>query len=254
MTVREASVELQGKRVLVTGASSGIGAELALRMAAAGATVGICARREDRLQEVLARCQVHAPDSRAWVCDLTDFDEVDRLAVRAVDELGGVDVLVNNAGVPKRRLVTALDSETVDEVLEQMVAQGSGLIVNVSSVAATLSSPGEAAYDASKAALSVFFEAASIDLADTGVKVLIVYPGVVDTELFTIPGNDPLPPAIEKIEVSELVDGVMEGIASDALEVYVPSWFKEITTRKAANPQEFLAASAAWVREQAKGS
>lgn len=258
-------MDLKHKRVLVTGASSGIGAELAVRCAAAGATVGICARREERLAQVLERCREHEPGSRMWVCDLADLDQVDDLARRAVDEMGGVDVLVNNAGIPKRKHVTALDHDTVAHLmrvnylspvrltlalLPQMLERGAGLVVNVSSVAAVLSSPGEAAYDASKAALSVFAEAMAIDLWETGVRVLVVYPGVVDTELFTIPDNDPLSPAIEKVSVSELADGVMEAIARDAVEVYVPVWFKEIAAGKAANVEGFLEGSAAWVREQ----
>src|SRR5579863_9167825 len=166
--------DVAGRKVLVTGASSGIGAGLAEALAKAGATVGIVARREKRLAEVR--------------------------------ELGRVDVLVNNAGIPKRRHVTALDAATVDAVmrinysspvrltlalLPQMLERGEGRIVNVSSVAATLSPPGEAAYAATKAALAVFSEAMAIDLWDTGVKVMVVYPGVVDTELFTLPDNDP---------------------------------------------------------------
>ncbi|MER3452527.1 MAG: short-chain dehydrogenase, partial [Acidimicrobiia bacterium] len=103
-----------------------------------------------------------------------------------------------------------------------------------------LSSPGEAAYDASKAALSAFSEAMAVDLWDTGVRVLVVYPGVVDTELFSVPDNDPLPAAIEPIPVGELVDGVMDAIARDAVEVYVPGWFKDIAAGKAANVEGFL--------------
>src|SRR4051812_6584889 len=154
-----------GKRVLVTGASSGIGAALAEAFARAGATVGICARREDRLAEVLERCRDASPESRMWVTDLTDPAVVDRLAVDAVAELGGVDVLVNNAGIPRRRHVTKLDPSVVEDtmlinylspvrltlaLLPHMLERGDGHIVNVSSVAATLSSPGESAYDASK--------------------------------------------------------------------------------------------------------
>ncbi len=260
-------MELSGKRVLVTGASSGIGAELAQRCAAAGATVGICARREQRLREVLERCRVHAPGSRMWTCDLADNDQVGALVRSAVAELGGIDVLVNNAGMPKRRHVTELDATTVDAVMQlnysspirltlavlpQMLERGSGLVVNVSSVAATLSSPGEAAYDASKAALSAFSEAMAIDLWGTGVRVLVVYPGVVDTELFTIPDNDPLPATIERIPVSELADGVMDAIDRNALQVYVPAWFQELAAGKAADIEGFVAGSAAWVAEQAE--
>ncbi len=252
-----------GLRVLVTGASSGIGASLAERLAAAGATVGICARRADELAEVLGRCQEHTPASRSRVCDLSQPDEVDALARWCLDDLGGVDVLVNNAGVPKRKHVTQLEPATVEAVtrinylapvrltlalLPHMVERGSGRIVNVSSVAATLSSPGEAAYDASKAALAVFSEAMAIDLWETGVKVLVVYPGVVDTPLFEVPDNDPMTDDIGRITVDELVNGVMDALDRDVPEVYVPAWFKDIAAGKAANIEGFLAGSAEWVR------
>jgi NAD(P)-dependent dehydrogenase (short-subunit alcohol dehydrogenase family) len=111
------AIDAAGQRVLVTGASSGIGAGLAEEFARRGAVVGICARREDRLDEVLARCRAHSPDSRRWVTDLADPAAVDDLAARAPDELGGVDILVNNAGIPKRRHVTKLDPATVASVM-----------------------------------------------------------------------------------------------------------------------------------------
>jgi short-subunit dehydrogenase len=256
-----------GLRVLVTGASSGMGAAMAQRFAAAGATVGICARRAEPLQAVLERCQEHSPASRSWVCDLADPVAVDDLASRCLDELGGVDILINNAGVPKRKHVTELGLATVDSItrinylapvqltlalLPHMIERGSGRIVNVSSVAATLSSPGEAAYDASKAALAVFSEAMAIDLWETGVKVLVVYPGVVDTPLFDLPDNDPLPDDIERITVDELVEGVFDALDRGVSEVYVPAWFKDIAAGKAANVERFLAGTADWVRSRSQ--
>jgi short-subunit dehydrogenase len=255
--------DVKGQRVLITGASSGIGAELAERFAEAGATVGLVARRADRLAEVLERCRAHSPDSQLRVCDMADSAQVDALAGWAVGDFGGVDVLVNNAGIPKRVNIRNLDMATVDEVtrinylapvqltlglLPQMLERGGGRIINVASVAATLSSPGESAYDASKAALAVFSEAIAVDLWDAGIKVLVVYPGVVDTDLFSIPGNDPLPDAIPRIPVSELVDGVWDALERDALEVYVPAWFKDLAANKAQDVQTFLAGTAEWVR------
>jgi NAD(P)-dependent dehydrogenase (short-subunit alcohol dehydrogenase family) len=171
-------LDLKGCRTLVTGASSGIGAGLAEALAERGAVVGICARRADRLSEVVTRCMEYSPDSRMWAVNLADPDAVDQLAVDVMDAFGGVDLLVNNAGIPKRRHVSALDIDTVTAVmhinylsptrltldlLPQMLARGSGTIVNVSSIAATLSAPGEAAYDASKAALTAFSEAMAVD-------------------------------------------------------------------------------------------
>ncbi|HTZ09450.1 MAG TPA: SDR family oxidoreductase [Acidimicrobiales bacterium] len=258
--------DVEGRTALVTGASSGIGAGLAEGLARAGATVGLVARRRDRLAEVLERCRAHAPGSRMWVADLADPEAVEAVAHSARDELGPVDVLVNNAGIPKRRHVTRLDAATVDAVmhlnysspvrltlalLPSMLERGQGRIVNVSSVAATLSSPGEAAYGASKAALAVFSETMAVDLWDTGVKVMVVYPGVVDTELFTLPDNDPFTAEVEAIPVEEAVAAVLEGLAADALEVYVPAWFGDLTPRKAADVAGFLAGTAAYQRARA---
>jgi len=261
--------QFEGSRVLITGGSSGIGAGLAEAFAAAGATVGIAARRRDRLSSVLERCRVNAPASRMWVADLADFAAVDRLAGDAVEELGGVDILVNNAGVPKRRHVSRLDPQTVEAVmrvnylspvrltlalLPHMLERGSGHIVSVSSVAAPLSSPGEAAYDASKAALAVFCEAMAVDLWDSGIKVTVVYPGVVDTELFSLPDNDPFTADVEAISVEEAVVAIMDGIARRALAVYVPEWFAGLASGKAQNLEGFLAGAAEYVRAQKASS
>ncbi len=257
------------KKVLVTGASSGIGAALAEAFSLEGATVGICARRKDRLTETYERCIANSQGSRMWVVDLSVPGEVDRLASSALDELGGVDILVNNAGIPKRRHVTKLDAATVESVmainyfspvrltlalLPHMLERDSGLIVNVASVAATLSSPGESAYDASKAALAVFSEAMAIDLWDTGVDVAVVYPGLFDTELFSLPDNDAPVTGIEAAPVSELVEAVMSGLRAGSRQIYVPSWFADIAKGKVDNPDGFMSGAAAFVREQREKS
>lgn len=96
----------------------------------------------------------------------------------------------------------------------------------------------------------MFGEAMAIDLWDTGVKVTNVYPGLVDTELIHAPGNDPIPPAIEAIPVSEFVEGVFDGLAGDALEIYVPSFFKDLASGKARDTAAFLAGAADFVRKQ----
>jgi short-subunit dehydrogenase len=142
-----------GKRVLITGASSGLGAALARALAARGAVVGLIARRSDRLGEVLAECRRSSPDSAMWVADLADTRAVGDLAVAADDALGGVDVLINNAAIPKRRPVGELRPDEVEHVmavnffapmrmtlalLPRMLARGSGEIVNVSSVGGRL--------------------------------------------------------------------------------------------------------------------
>ena len=257
-------LELKGCRALVTGASSGIGAGLAEALAAEGATVGICARRADRLAEVVGRCMEHSPESRMWAVDLADFDAVDQLSVDVLDAFGGVDLLVNNAGIPKRRHVTALNIDTITQVmhinylspmrltmalLPQMLERGAGTIVNISSIAAQLSAPGEAAYDASKAALTAFSEAMAMDLWETGIKLMVVYPGVIDTDLFSLPDNDipDLPVTAEPVSVA--VDAILGGLASGAAQVYVPEYFRDICTSKAQDVAAFLENTAGYLRD-----
>jgi short-subunit dehydrogenase len=257
------ALDLKGCRALVTGASSGIGAGLAEALAEAGAVVGICARRADRLTEVVDRCMAYSPESRMWVVDLIDPDAVDQLSVDVVDAFGGVDLLVNNAGIPKRRHVTALDIDTITQVmhinylspmrlsmalLPQMLARGSGTIVNISSIAATLSAPGEAAYDASKAALTAFSEAMAVDLWETGVKVMVVYPAVIDTDLFSLPDNDIPDLPVQAEPVSVAVEAILNGLDAGAAQVYVPEYFAQIAASKAQDVGAFLENTAAYLR------
>ena len=258
---------IEGKHVLITGASSGIGAALAEGFAQRGATVGICARRADRLADVLARIQAHSPQSRSWTIDLAELDGIEDFARHAHDELAGIDVLVNNAGIPKRRKVTAL---TVDDVERTMtlnylspvrltlallpgLVERAGRIINISSVAARLGPPGEAAYSATKAALTAFSESMQVDLAVAGlpVKVHVVNPGVIDTELFHLPDNDPLgTTGVEMLPVDAIVDPVMTMIEQDQLEVSVPDWFNGVYAHKSADVATFLEGTIAFARSQ----
>jgi NAD(P)-dependent dehydrogenase (short-subunit alcohol dehydrogenase family) len=184
-----------------------------------------------------------------------------------VDELGGVDILVNNAGIPKRRHVSALDPGTVEAVmainylspvrltlalLPHMLERGSGIVVSVASVAATLSPPGESAYSASKAALAVFSESMAVDLWASGITVSVVYPGVVDTELFTLPDNDPFTADVPSITVAEAADTILEGIAAGSLAIYVPGYFAEFAANKAQDVNAFLAGTAAYLASRAQ--
>ena len=259
------ALDLEGCRTLVTGGSSGIGAGLAEALAERGAVVGICARRADRLSEVVGRCMKHSPDSRMWVVNLADINAVDQLAVDVIDAFGGVDLLINNAGIPKRRHVTALDIDTITAVmhvnylspvrltmalLPQMLARGSGTIVNVSSIAGKLSAPGESAYDASKAALTAFSEAMAVDLWEDGIKVMVVYPGVIDTELFSLPDNDTPDLPVPAEPVSVAVDAILAGLEAGAAQVWVPEWFHGVVANKEKDVGAFLEGTAAYMREQ----
>jgi short-subunit dehydrogenase len=248
-----------GKRVLITGASSGIGAALARQLAAHGAVVGLIARRGDRLGEVLADCRPTSPASAMWVADLADTSSgskaVGELALQAWDELGGVDVLVNNAAIPKRRVVTALDPDEVEAVmrvnffapmrltlalLQRMLERGSGMIVNVSSVGGRLGIIHETAYCASKFALCGWSEAMAVDLHGTGVCVKLIEPGPVDTEIWDQPGSEEPIYQGPKVAADVVAEGIIAALGSDRFEHYVPD-MKAVVDAKNADLDAFIA-------------
>jgi short-subunit dehydrogenase len=247
-----------GKRVLVTGASSGIGAALARRLAADGAVVGLVARRPERLAEVLADCRRTSAASTMWVADLAETATVGQLALRAWDDLGGIDVLVNNAAIPKRRTVDALDPAEVETVmrvnffapmrmtlavLPRMLARGDGVIVNVSSMGGRLGIIHEAAYCASKFALCGWSESMAVDLYDTGVSVRLIQPGPVDTEIWDQPDNeDPLYDG-PKAPAEDVADGIIAALDSDSFEHYVPD-MKAVVDAKNADLDGYIAGAA----------
>ncbi|ORW02549.1 SDR family NAD(P)-dependent oxidoreductase [Mycobacterium kyorinense] len=251
-----------GKRVLITGASSGVGAALARRLAAAGAMVGLIARRRERLEAVLADCRRSTPASQMWVADLADTEAIDELARRAWDGLGGIDVLVNNAAIPKRRAVTELDPASVETVmrvnffapmrlclavLPRMLQRGDGLIVNVSSMGGRLGIVHEAAYCASKFALCGWSESMAVDLHGTGVSVKLIEPGPVDTEIWDQPDNDD--PLYEgpKVPADDVADGIIAALGSDRFEHYLPD-MKAVVDVKNADLDAYIAGAAAMAR------
>lgn len=200
-------MKLDGSKILVTGASSGIGAALAPQLAAKGATVGIVARRAQRLEEVVAECRAFTPDSTFWAADLGDVDTAVGIAETAWDHFDGLDALVNNAAIGKRKLVQTLTPADVDitmqtnffspvrmgmALLPRWLERGAGLIVNVSSMGGRLGILHEAAYSASKFALCGWSESMRMDLDGTGVKVKLVLPGPIETEIWEVqPGELP---------------------------------------------------------------
>jgi NAD(P)-dependent dehydrogenase (short-subunit alcohol dehydrogenase family) len=240
--------------VLVTGASSGIGAATARAFAQDGATVGICARREDRLADVLR----DLPGGKRWVVDLADLDGIDAFAARADEELGGVDVLVNNAGIPKRRRATTMTADDVEQVmamnyfspvrltlalLPKMIERGRGDIVNVSSMGVHIVAFGVGAYSASKAALELFTEALYVELPGTGVRAHLVIPGTTTTE-FSEPreGNDPpLPPGPGSATPEDVARAIVQCVESDDYVSYAMAHDAEMSQAKATNINAFLA-------------
>jgi short-subunit dehydrogenase len=251
-----------GTAALVTGASSGIGAALARALARRGVTVGLVARRKERLEEVLADCAPTAPRSRMWVADLGDVEGAERVALEAWDTFGHLDVLVNNAGIPKRRHITDLSYDEVEEVmrvnflsparmtmalLPRFLERGAGSIVNVSSVAGRLGNPRESAYSASKFALCGWSEALNVDLWDTPIEIRLINPGAIDTEIWELPGEDAPLYEGEKETAESVADGIVAAIEGDRFEHYLPD-MKPFVDAKQADIDGFLSGAAEWVR------
>ena len=183
---------------VVTGASSGLGAQLCLDLVHAGATVIGLGRNPQRLEAMSVQLRATSPSSHMVVCDVTDTELLCATLARVIEMHGAIDLLINNAAQdPGVRLADiSLDDfrKTFDvnffapvaatlAVLPSMRARGSGTIVNVSSDGGRLPSPGPGAYPSSKAALSAFSESTSFRLAPQGITIHVVYPAFMATEL-----------------------------------------------------------------------
>jgi short-subunit dehydrogenase len=192
-------MDWQGRVAVVTGASSGIGRDLALVLAERGCIVVGVARREERLRALAETCARLAPGS-GWIAgDLGERAFAERVVSETLARHGRLDVLVNNAARPKHKHATELAPGEIEEVLRvnllapvwttlaalpAMLRQGEGTIVNVSSFAAEVVPPREAIYAASKRALGAFSEGLWSDLAGSNVHVALVIPGAIDTEIW----------------------------------------------------------------------
>ncbi|MDB5536244.1 MAG: fabG [Devosia sp.] len=183
--------DLTGKRALVTGASGGIGREIAKALAAAGARVALSGTRvgvlEDTAKEIGADCPI-------LPCNLSNLDEVDRLVPAAEAALGGLDILVNNAGMTRDNLFMRMKDEEWDDViavnltaafhltrsvLRGMMKQRHGRIIGISSVSGVMGNPGQGNYAASKAGLIGMNKALAHEVASRGITVNSIAPGFI---------------------------------------------------------------------------
>jgi short-subunit dehydrogenase len=221
------SPTLDGQRVWITGASSGIGAALAAELVKRGSDVAISARRKDQLDEVSGGRMTVVP------LDVTDHDAVLAAADAVRHELGDIDMAIFNAGAWTQTDVRNWDaaafraqvevnllgtSSGIASVLPGMLARGSGTIVIVTSVAGYRGIPGSEAYGATKAALLNLAESLRADLAPGGITVQWVSPGFVKTAL-TDGNRFPMP---FMIEADEAARSIADGLESSRPEIVFP--------------------------------
>ena len=190
---------LAGKVALVTGASRGIGRAIALGFARAGADVAVAARSEADLKELAGEIESLGRRSAVLPTDVTNRDEIQQMVDRTVSELGGLDVLVNNAGGTRfMSPVVALRPEGWDKVMtlnldsvfhatqigaQAMLASGGGSIIQISSVAGIQGAEGLSFYSAAKGAVRLMTQAVSKELAQSGIRVNSIAPGWIATDL-----------------------------------------------------------------------
>jgi 3-oxoacyl-[acyl-carrier protein] reductase len=188
--------ELQGQVALVTGASRGIGREIAVALATAGARVAAVARDEGRARAVAA--ELPGSGHQGYAADVGSADSVKKLMERVEAELGVPDVLVNNAGVTRDNLLMRLKDEDWDEVLDTnlrgafntiraasrgMMKKKGGRIINITSVVGVTGNKGQANYAASKAGLIGLTKSVAKELASRGILVNAVAPGYIETDM-----------------------------------------------------------------------
>ena len=195
----------QDKIVLLTGASSGIGEGLALALAERGAVLGLVARRKEMLDDLADRCRRFDTKVRVFPADVTDEMAVAEAADELRAEFGRIDMLIANAGIggndPETHAYTphavkkVIDTNllgaanAVYAVVPHMVERGSGHIVAISSLAGIRGLPKSAAYSASKAGMTAFFESVRLDVKHSGIDVTIIQPGFIRTPLTAARAN-----------------------------------------------------------------
>jgi NADP-dependent 3-hydroxy acid dehydrogenase YdfG len=204
--------KLEGKVALVTGASSGIGEATALALASEGAAVALGARRADRLESLRERIEGDGGRAAAIEVDVSDEEQARAFVESAREQLGGIDILVNNAGVMLLGPVTGADTEEwkrmvgvnvlgllycTHAALGPMSEQGGGHIVNLSSVAGRTANLGSAVYNLTKWGVGGFSEGLRQEVLHAGVRVTIIEPGFVETEL---QGHNQNPMVVDNIK------------------------------------------------------
>ncbi|MGQ0505359.1 MAG: SDR family NAD(P)-dependent oxidoreductase [Myxococcaceae bacterium] len=191
---------------LVTGASRGIGRATALTLARLGANVAVCATQERGVDLSLAAVRGAGAKAVGTICDVSDPDACSRLVALTERELGPIDLLINNAGIVQREPLEGVTDADFDKVLRVnlsgafylarrvipgMVKRGQGRVINVSSISATLGSPGMISYCASKWGMNGMTKALAAEVDGKGVMVVAVMPGSVDTDMLQGSGFKP---------------------------------------------------------------
>lgn len=229
----------RGLSAVVTGASSGIGKLIALRLGREGARVALVARRRAELEDLAGELRAGGGEPLVVQCDVADRAQVFAAAATVLDRFGSVEILVNNAGYGHHRPFLEWDLDDMEHLMQvnffgslywtkallpRMVEQRRGWLVFIASVAGKIGVPDESAYAASKFAQVGLAEALSLEVEDAGVHVLTVCPGAIRTPFFDAEALERMPPVAKRsmVEPQGLVDAIFKALRDGKYELTYP--------------------------------
>lgn len=250
-------MDFKDRVIFISGASNGIGKQLAIDLAARGAVVVGCGRSRDRLVETLKEVRKLSPKSLMIACDIGDAEQVQGMMKKVLADFGGIDILINNAGIGMRRPFVDTPLETIEaimrtnylgavycahEVLPAMIARGSGHIVNISSGAGIIGTLNMGGYCASKFAMNGWSESLYHELKPLGVNVSLVCPGPVSTQFNSeFRNTEPKSPPQLFIGAEAVSQAVLRAIEKNQFEVIMPRWLALMCAIKRFAPGLFRA-------------
>ncbi len=253
--------------VLITGASSGIGKQLALDFAARRAVVIGCGRSIARLKETLIEVRRLSPKSLMVGCDVSDAEQVRGMIGKVLADYGRIDFLINNAGIGMRQPFAEMPIEKIEEILRtnylgavycareslpSMIARRSGYIVNISSGAGLIGTLNMSAYCASKFALNGWAESLYHELKPLGIHVAIVCPGPVTTDFNRdFRQSEPKAPPASFVSPKDVSRQVFKAIEKNKFEIIMPAWLSLLCAVKRHAPNLFRALAQRRFRQHA---
>ena len=197
---------LEGKNVIITGASRGIGKGIAEVFAKQGANIAFTYRSSDKKAKILEdELMSNGCKAKGYESDAADFEEAQKLAIDVVSDFGSIDVLVNNAGITKDGLLMRMSEEDFDSVMDinmksvfnmtkavlrQMLKAKAGSIINMSSIVGIKGNAGQANYSASKAAINGFTKSTALELGSRNIRCNSIAPGFIETEMTETLGEE----------------------------------------------------------------
>jgi NAD(P)-dependent dehydrogenase (short-subunit alcohol dehydrogenase family) len=235
--------QLGGKVVLITGAARGIGAGVARKLAAAGATLALVGLEAEALRAVAAEC---GPDATAWDADVTDWGQLEAAAAGIVERYGRIDVVMANAGIAAAGFIRSIDPAAFEKVIEvdllgvwrtvrvclPHLIEARGYCLIVSSMAAVVHIPGNAPYNAAKAGVEAFGNTLRAEVKHFGVAVGVAHPTWISTDMVNSADEHPVfgpmranmpGPLGRTYPLAVAVDAFVSGIARRARTIHIPA-------------------------------